>query len=825
METFLQDVRYGLRMLRKSPGLTAIAVTTLALGIGANTALFSVVDAVLLRPLPYLKPEQLVVVKDDYPGNHMTDVGMSIQELDDLQNRSGVFDQISSDFPINANVTGREKPERIEAEVVSPNYFSLLGAKPTLGRVFTSADYRPGFFEGAVISDGLWHRMFGGDPNVLGQAVRIDTDLYTVIGVMPPTFRNPARTLQHEADSWLTTGFIAAPFPLPPRRSIRLLPGALGRLKAGLTPEQAQVKLNAFAANLSAQYPNEYPAAARWTPRIVPLQKEVAGDSTTLLFALLASVGVVLLIACLNIASLLLARSAGRQQEIAVRQALGAGAWRLVRQMLTESVVLSLAGGAVGVLLSLWLTGLLLQLVPANLVRLVEVSVNPRVLLFALGISVFTGLLFGLAPAAQLASTRLIDDLRQGTRGVGMGVRQHRFLGVLVVCEFALSLVLMVGAGLLLRSFWNVLQVQPGFDSSHVVSARIWLPVPNDPTQNPYATQPKRSALVRDVLRRVSGLPGVQTAAIGVGDTPFSGQLAPINFMIEGRADDGNGALTADFVSMTPDFLRTLGTSLLRGRGLTDSDNETGAPVMLIDQTAANLFWPNEDPIGKRAKIIAPGAQNPPPFVTIVGIVERTRSEGLDAPYRPHFFYSAMQNIGPNMTVFARTTASPESFEEAVRREVQAVDPTLPVFGVRTMDSLVSDSLSSRRFAMVVLGFFACTAMLLAAIGIYGVMAYFVNQRVREIGIRMALGARRMDVLKVVVSRGMSLALAGVTVGVVASLAMTRLIAGLLFGVGASDPLTLAIFTVLLVAVALLANYIPARRATKVDPMVALRYE
>jgi putative ABC transport system permease protein len=825
METLQQDIRYAFRMLRKSPGLTAVAITTLALGIGANTALFSVVDAVLLRPLPYQKPGQLVVVKDDYPGDHLTDAGISVQELDDFQNRSGVFEDISATTEINANVTGRDKPERVEAEVVSANYFTLLGAKPALGRVFAAGDYRPGFFEGTVISDGLWHRMFGADPHVLGQAIRLDSDLYTVVGVMPPTFRNPGRILQHEVDSWITAGLIAPPFPQPPKRSIRLMSGAIARINPGLTVEQAQAKLDAFAAHLREEYPTDYPAASGWTPRLVPLQKELAGDSATLLFALLASVGVVLLIACLNIASLLLARSTGRQQEIAVRQALGAGAWRLVRQMLTESVVLSVAGGVVGIVLSLWLTGLLLKLVPANLLRLADASVNPRVLLFALGISVLTGLLFGLAPAVQLASTHLIDDLRQGTRGVGMGVRQHRFLGVLVVSEFALSLVLMVGAGVLLRSFWNVLQVQPGFDPSHLVSARLWLPIPNDPTQNPYLKQEKRSEFVREVQRRVSALPGVESAAVGGGNTPFAGQLGAFNFVIEDRPAEGQGELSAGFTAGTPDFLRTLGTNLLRGRSFTDSDNETGAPVVLIDQTAADLFWPNQDPIGKRVKVVAPGARVPPPWTTIIGIVERTRSDGLDAPYRPHFLYPALQNVGFNMMVYCRTKASPEALEEAIRREVQSVDPGLPVFGVRTVDSLVVDSLASRRFAMIVLGFFACTALLLAAIGIYGVMAYFVSQRVREIGIRMALGARRTDVLKVVVSRGMSLALAGVALGILASLVMTRLIAGLLFGVAAGDPLTLTIFTIVLIVVALLANYVPARRATRVDPMVALRYE
>jgi predicted permease len=824
METLLLDVRYGLRMLRKNPGLTAVAVLTLALGIGANTSLFSVVDAVLLRPLPYQKPEQLVAVKDDLPGLNLTDAGMSVQELDDFQNRSGVFDQISATWPINANVTGREKPERVEAEVVSANYFVLLDAKTELGRAFTPSDYRPGFFEGTVISDSLWRRMFGADPHVLGQAIRLDSDLYTVIGVMPPDFRNPGRTLQHDVDAWITAGGIAPPFPMPPKRSIRMVPEAIGRLKPGITLEQAQARLDTFAAHLREEYPTDYPPAARWTLRLVPLQKEVVGTAGMMLVVLLASVGVVLLIACLNIASLLLARSSVRQREIAVRQALGAGAWRLIRQMLTESVVLSLCGGLLGTLLSLWLTTGLLHLVPASLPRIGEVTVSLRVLLFALGVSLLTGLLFGLAPATQLADPRLMDDLRQGTRGGGLGLRQHRFLGALVVCEFALSLVLLVGAGLLLRSFWNVLQIQPGFNPNHVISARLWLPVPNDPKLNPYLKPEKRSAFVREVLRRVDALPGVEQAAIGSGNTPFSGQRTSRTFTIEGNRAGADETLTAEFGALTPDFSRALGTTLVRGRSFTDSDNETGASVALIDQTAAELFWPNQDPIGKRIQRIVPVAPSPPP-ATIVGIVGRMKSDGLDAPDRPHIFLPALQNVDFAMNVYIRTAASPEALEELVRREVQSVDPNLPVFGVRTLDSIVSDSLASRRFAMLVLGFFAVTALLLAAIGIYGVMAYFVNQRVREIGVRMALGAQPSDVLKLVVRRGMVLASIGMVLGIIASLGMTRLISGLLFGVSAGDPITLGIFTICLASVALLANYIPARRATKIDPTVALRYE
>jgi predicted permease len=821
METLLQDLRYGIRMVRKSPGFSAVVIVTLALGIGANTALFSVVDAILLRPLPYLQPEQLVSVKEDIPGANLTDAGMSQPELDDFQKRSGVFDQVSAVWPINANITGREKPQRVEANAVSTNYFTLLNARPALGRVWNDGDSREGFSEGAVISDGLWHTMFGADRNVLGQAIRIDTDLYTIIGVMPPDFRHPGRTLGHDVEVWIAAGYSAAPFP-PPVRTQRFIPGAIARVKPGLSVAQAQAKLDAFAAHLREQYPADYPATAQWRVRLVPLQQEVVGNVSLMLFLLLAAVGVVLMIACVNIASLLLARSSSRQREIAVRQALGASTWRLIRQTLTESVVLSLCGGALAVPLSFWLKDILLTLVPSTLPRLTEVALNGRALLFASAISVITGLLFGLAPAVQMFDRRLIDKLSQGSRGVGSALHQHRFLSALVACEFALSLVLMVGAGLLLRSFWKVLELQPGFNSEHMVTAQLWLPVPNDPKNNPYPTQEKLNAFMSEVLRRVSALPGVNQVAIGGGVTPAAGRRNAASFDIEGRIAAAGESPTAEVGVATPDLFRVLGTPLIKGRFFTDADNEKGEPVTLIDQTAAERFWPHEDPIGKQ---IRPQFSRQRPLRRIVGVVGRSRSDGLDAPYTPHMFLPVQQIALNAMTVYIRTAASPEALEEPVRREIQAINPDLPVFGVRSLGSIISDSLASRRFAMQILGFFAATAMLLAAIGVYGVMAYFVSQRVREIGVRMALGAQRADVMKLIVWKGMSLALAGVAAGLVAALVLARLISGLLFGVSASDPFTLAAFTALLALVAFLANYIPASRAAKVDPMVALRYE
>jgi putative ABC transport system permease protein len=825
MPTLWQDLRYALRMLAKSPGFTIIAVLTLALGIGANTAIFSVVDAVILKPLPFRQPGQLVDVRDDLPGMNLQDVGMSQPELEDFQQRSRVFDQISAIWPIDANITGAEKPERVEALAVSFNYFELLGARPALGRLIGPQDFQPGFTEAAVISDAIWHRMFGADPAVLGRPIRLDSDLYRIVGVLPPDFRHPGVTLEHDEDVWVACGFAANPFPAPPLRQARFLPGAIARLKPGVTLPQAQSQLDAFVAHLREQYPDVYPAAARWQTRLVPLQKSIVGSAGTMLFILLGSVGLVLLIACVNIASLLLARSSGRYREIAVRRALGAGRARLIRQTLTESVLLSLFGGLLALVLSTWFTSLLLRLVPSRLPRVAEVSADARVFFFALGVSLLTGLLFGLAPAAQLSDPQIMDNLKEGARGGSVGARQHRFLSVLVVSELALSLVLLVGAGLLLRSFWNLLQVQPGFNPSHLVTARVWLSLPNDPKDDPYLSNEKRSAFVREVLRRVDALPGVQQAAIGSGSMPLSPQFVRRAFPIEGRPTAPAEMPIAYFSSVTPEYFSVLETPLMRGRLFTSADNETGAPVALIDQTAAELYWPHDDPIGRRIQVRDFGRDLTPRMATIVGIVGKTRSNGLDAPYAPQVFISAYQSAGYAVYVFLRSSASPEALEEPLRREIEAVDSTLPVFSVRTLDSVVADSLAERRFTMQMLGFFAATALLLAAIGIYGVMAYFVEQRGREIGIRIALGAQPWDVLRLVLGRGLLLTGVGVAIGIVGAAALTRSLATLVFNIAPLDPLTFAAGAALLAAVALAGSYVPARRAMRVDPVVALRHE
>jgi predicted permease len=824
MNTLFHDLRYAARMLRSKPGFTAVAIITLSLGIGANTAIFSVVNAVLLRPLPFPKPENIVLLKDDLPGTHAEDVGVSVDELKDLQERSGVFEEVSALWPIDANLTGSDRPERIEVLAVSPNYFSLLGASAKLGRVFDPQDRTTGFAEGVVISDGLWRRLFASDPNVLGRKVYMDSDSYTVVGVMPPGFRHPGKTLRNDVEMWATAGFTSNPFPSPPVRKQRMLPGAIGRIKPEFTVQQAQAKLDAFVANLRQEFPNDYPAQQGWTVKLMPARETLVGNVQSTLLVLLGAVGLVLLIGCVNIANLLLARSSARQREMAIRLALGAGRTRLVLQMLTESLLLSFIGGAVALFIVVTLKNVLLRLVPADTPRLSEVGVNAGVLVFVFLISTLTGLLFGLIPALQASRPDLVGNLKEGSQGGGSGARHHTFRSGLVVVEFALSLMLMIAAGLLLRSFGRLMEVNPGFDSNNVLLARIWLPVPNNPDKDPYRPQAKRAGFIKEVLRRTSGLPGVQYAAIsGGGGVPLLDQNKPGVFSIEDQpATDGSLQLTK-FSAVSPDYFRVLGAPLVRGRFFEAGDDEQAARVVLIDEALAQRFFPNVDPLGRHIK---PGPrENKAPWMTIVGVVGNIKTDGFDKPDTPHLYLPIIQSPGYSMAVYVRTQGNPSGLSQALRQQVQGVDPNLPLFGEQTMEDLVSASLAQRRFAMQVVALFGVLALFLAGIGIYGVMAYSVTQRTREIGIRLALGASTGDILRWLLGRGMRLTLIGVAAGLLGALAVGRLLRGLLFGVAPTDVITYAGITLLLAIVALLACYIPARRATKVDPLVALRYE
>jgi len=822
MSTFLKDLQYAYRMLLKTPGFTLVAILTLALGIGANIAAFSIVDGVLLRPLPFPQSGQLVRVFDDMRGSNTKDVGMSVPEFWDYRDRAGVFQDIAVIWPIPVALTGIDRPRRIEVLATSPNYFTMLGVQPQIGRVFTQKDDVPGFIESVVLSDGFWRREFGADPNILGKSLRLDGDLYKVIGVMPPGFHHPGKTLETEEDGFIAAGYNALPFPVPPLRSVRMLPGTIARLKPGLTIEEVQARLETFTAGLSREYPIDYPPAAGWAPRLISVQSDLVGNIRAELFVLLGAVGFVLLIACVNLANLLLARGSSRQREIAIRLALGAGRGRLIAQLLTESVLLSFVSGCVALITVVFLKSALLKFAPPDLPRVNEVTISAGVLAFAFLISILTGVLFGLVPALQAASPNQIASLREGSLGSGSSRRQMRISRVLVASEVALSLVLLVGAGLFLRSFWQLLQVRPGFNPHQVVTTQIWMAVPNDPKNDPYRTVPKRAAFHREVLRRVTSLPGVVEASIGAGGSlPLLHTRNAFTFTIEGRPADSERAPVAEFASVTPRHFNTLQIPLLSGRNFTDADDDKALPVAVVDQTLARRFWPSEDPLGKRLKFGPIQSTNP--WFTIVGVVGDVKSDSLEAQGPPHIYVSLFQNPPYNSVVYLRTAGDPGSYGESIRREVQSVDPNIPTYAVRSLEDVLSRSMAERRFALDILGFFGVVALLLAAIGIYGVMTYTFSQRTQEIGIRMALGAQRADILRLAISEGMLLVAVGLGSGILGALVLTRYLRTMLFAVTPTDPLTFAAIAAILALVALLACFIPAQRATQVDPLVALR--
>jgi predicted permease len=769
----------------------------------------------------------LVRVYDDLRGSNSKDVGMSVPELWDLRDKSGVFQEISAAWPVDANLTGGEHPDRVEFLGTSTNYFTLLGVRAQLGRVYTPADSQPGFTEGITISDGFWHRMFGGDPNILGKKIRLDSDLYTIIGVMPPSFRHPGSSLGSEAEVFAAAGFSAAPFPVPPLRRLRLVPGTIARLKPGLTVAQAQARLDAFTAQLSREFPVEYPPAANWGVRLVQVQDDLVGKVRTELLVLFGAVGCVLLIACVNLANLLLARSASRQREIAIRQALGGGRGRLIAQLLTESILLAAISGAVALLTVVLLKASLLRLAPADMPRLNEVSLSPGVLLFAFAVSIATGVIFGLAPALQTVRPNQVTNLREGSRGSGSSKHQMKISRTLVATEIALSLVLLIGAGLLLRSFWHLIEVQPGFDPHHVVIARIWLPVPNDPAEDNYPTPEKKVAFHQEILRRIRGLAGVEQAALGTPNSlPMSSVHFELRFTIQGGTPDSESAPVAGIAAVSPDYFALLRAPLVGGRTLVEGDDYKGQPVALVNEALARKYWPAGEAVGQHILLGGVGPQSPNTrWITIVGVVGNIKADGLDVAVAPRIYLPVNQSPSYGIVVYLRTNAGPGTLEGAVRREVQSVDPSIPVFGARTMDELVAKYLEQRRFALELLGIFAGVALLLASIGIYGVMAYTFSQRTNEIGIRMAMGAQRSDILKIAVSEGALIVVFGLAAGLVGSFILTRFLQTMLFDVTATDPITFAGISALLGAVALAACFVPARRATRVDPLVALRHE
>jgi putative ABC transport system permease protein len=824
-ENLCADLRCGLRMLARSPVFAVVAVLTLGLSIGANTAVFTVVHAMLLRALPFPDPGQLVQIYAGLGTSDLKNAGMSIFELEDLRDRSGIFSRVSPVSPENGDLSGLDRPERIEELVVSVDYFSLLGATPALGRAFEPKDAVPGFSEAAVISDNLWRRRFGADPHVIGRQLRLDNDLYTVVGVMPPDFHHPGRILQSDVDIWNAAGWVGAPFPTP-RRDVRNIREAIGRLRPGMTVRRAQAQLDAFAMNLRREYPESYPANARWSPRIVPLQDAVVVAIRPVLAVLSVSVALVLLITCVNVANLLLGRAWLRRTEIAVRCAIGAGRGRLMAQLVTESLLLATFAGAAGVATSFLLLRSFVLLASPNIPRLSETPMNGTVLCFALLLSLLTGLLFGLIPAFHVTRANLSEDLKEGGRGPTLDTGHNRLRRLLVVSEFALSLMLMAGAGLLFRTFFRLLDTNPGFNPHNLVTARTWLPAPNDPDLAPYAQLGKRSVFIRDVLERAKYLPGVARATIAT-NVPLGPGRDIASFAIEGRPTESEERPSAEFTAVSLDYFRAMETPLVRGRWFTASDDEHGEPVAIVDEDLARRFWPGEDVLGKRLKPEENGRMlRGSGWLKIVGVVGNMKTQALDIPAAPHIYLPIFQHSDFGLAVLLRTKLDPNSLKDVASRLFQSVDANLPVFAVRTMDEVIGTALAERRFAAELVGVFAVVALILAAVGIYGVMAYIVGQRTHEFGLRMALGAQSGDVFRLVLTEGLSLALLGLVAGSAGALALSRLMrASLLFGIKSYDPPTFSTVVLLLIGIAFLACWIPARRATRVDPMVALRCE
>ncbi len=829
LESLLQDLRYALRMFAKSPGFSAIAILTMALGIGATTAIFSLVDATLLHPLPYPHPEELVRIEDDLPGAGATDAGTSIPEWKDLQ-RSGIFRYVVLKIFGSANLTGVSQPSRMQYEGVSPAYFAMLGVKPQLGHTFDAQDQAPGIAPDVVISDGLWKRVFGSDPRIVGRSLRGDNDLYRVIGVMPPGFHDPGRTVdERNTEQWAALGFSDDPAQAP-NRSLRLPVEMVGRLKPGLTLAAAQSRIDALVASLRKQFPNDYPAESRWTVRLVPLKENLVGNVRQPLILLLGAVALVLLIGCVNVANLLLARASARSREMAVRQALGAARKRLVRQLLTESLLLSLLGGMAGLAILFCMKGFLLRLIPESLPHLNGLSTNWTAMLFALSASLTAGVIFGLAPARQAGRVDLAYTLRVEGRGSKGSTEQRRTRRALVVTEFALSLVLMVAAGLLLRSFWDLYKAPLGFNPQHVMSVQLWLPSPNDPRTDIYGTAAHEAVFARELLRRSRSLPGVREAALGSEPSiPLQHDGNPSPLIVEGRQTPAKQPPLVERSEVTPEYFRLLEIPLLRGRLFNDGDDEKAPLVAVINQAMARTYWHGEDPLGKRLRLGGGrdgiGLRASRTWITIVGVIADARTESLANANVPQIYLSLFQDTPKELAIFLRGDLNASAIPREVRAMVQSVNPELPIYGAKTLDDAVSASLEQRRFLMDIVAAFAMTALLLAALGIYGVISYIVTERTRDIGIRLALGADRSRILAMVLRQGLGLAMAGTALGLAGSLIVSHLMAGLLYGVMPTDPLTFVGVTLVLSGVALAACYIPARRAIHVDPMIALRYE
>jgi predicted permease len=805
---FIQDLRYGLRTLAKNPGFTAVAVLTLALGIGANTAIFSVVDAVLLRPLPYPESDRLFTVYQTLPQDPAQNTGVSYPNYLDWAQQNQVFESIAAVRGNSLALSGQGEPTYIETGSVTANYFDVLRVKPLLGRTLQSSDDALDASAVVVMSESLWRARFAADPAIVGRTITLDQHPITVVGIVPAYFHPSVPDAA--AQLWVPLRQDGIFSDMRARRAGHYL-AALGRLKSGVTETQAQSEMAAIEQRLAEQYPNEDKG---WGIRIVSLQADMAGNVRTALLVLLGAVGFVFLIACANVASLQLARAASRQKEIAIRVALGAGRQRLLRQFLTESVLLSVIGGVVGLVLAYETLQGLIAWLPADLPRVSEIHVDATVLAFGLALSVVSGVIFGLAPAWHGMESRLAEAL-EGARGAGEGRTSHRARNIFVVAETALAIVLLVGAGLLIRSFARLQQVNVGFNPAQLLTAQIGLP------RAQYAKPEQWISFYRQTLERMKALPGAQEAAVAV-PLPLSDSYINLAFAIVGRPPRSRSeAPTADFVAISPNYFHVMQVPLLRGREFGDADSESAPKVCVISASLAQQLFPDESALGQRISIGYPADASR----EIVGIVGDVKDSDLAARQSAQVYVPFVQNPFWAADIAVRARGNPSALGGALREQIRAIDSALPVADVRPMAEVIGSSIAQPRFRTTLLSLFGAAALLLAAIGIYGVLAYTVAQQTREIGIRMALGANPGRVLRLVLARGLGLAGAGTAIGVVAALLLTHLLNSLLFGVSATDPLTFAAVAGLLLAVALLACYVPARRAMRVDPMVALRYD
>jgi putative ABC transport system permease protein len=806
MDAFLNDIRYAFRNLIKRPGFTLIAVLTLGIGIGANTAIFSSIYALLLKPLPFPELDRVVAIWDKNPSRDVRHNEVTMANYLDWRSQTQSFEQLALYRWFNANITGAEQPERVQGFAVTANFIDVTGVKPLMGRNFTAEENEPGRDEVVIISYSLWQRRFGADPNILDKTIAINNFPLKVIGVMPPHFNFPK------------AGEVYAPLELTPQVTGNRLTHqyyVIGRLKPGASIESAQAEIDNISARLEKQYPE---TNTGWGATVYSLVHDMVRAYDKPIWITMGFVGFVLLIACANIANLMLARASGRRREIALRAALGASRWRIIRQLLTESLIVALIGGTFGVLLGFWGIDALRWSNPGDAAKFAagwhQLGINVPVLLFTLGLSVFSGLVFGLAPALQVSRPNLIDSMKEGARQVSGS--SHRLRSSLVVFEIALSLVLLVGAGLSVRSFLSLVKTSPGFNPDHVMTMRVIAP------RAKYRDEPQVAAFYTDLLQRVKATPGVESAAL-VNYLPLGGSNSSDSYLVEGepepqpgREDEGRYRVA------TPDYFQTMRIPIVAGRGFTEQDKKGASPVVIVNETMARKHWPGQSAVGKRIRFL--GEKEKTPWFEIVGVVEDVTHE-LNLPVTPEYYLPHAQDSWNAMALVARTNVDPTSLAAALRQQVWSIDKDLPVYDVKSMDEVWSLAASMYTFSSVTLGFFAAVALLLASLGIYGVMAFAVTQRTQEIGIRMALGATTPDVLKLVVKHGMKLALLGIVIGLAGAWGLTRFMKHILVGVTPTDLLTFAVVSACLLVAALLACYLPARRATKVDPLIALRYE